>query len=84
MAATCKACGVPLIWIETPKHKWIPCDEGLKEYQADENGHDILIGQNGETIRCRLSFKGKATGTARTPHWATCTEPDKFRKGGIT
>lgn len=82
MAKTCKACGAPLVWIETPKGSYIPCDEGLVEYQADRNGHDVLIGQNGETIRCRIHFEGTPTGTARTPHWATCTNPDKFRKRG--
>lgn len=82
MAARCKACGAPLIWIETPKGKWIPCDEGMVEYQEDRNGKDVLVDQNGEVIRCRIRFEGKPSGTARTPHWATCTSPDKFRKRG--
>lgn len=80
MASTCKACGKPLVWIQTPKGKWIPCDEGLVPYKQDSDGTDVVVSQDGEAIRCRLKFEGLPTGMARVPHWATCTSPDRFRK----
>ena len=79
MANYCKACKAPLIWIQTPKDKWIPCDEGLVPFKRDRTGTDVLISQSGEVIRCRLKFEGEPDGMARVPHWATCPEASKFR-----
>ena len=80
MASTCRACGKPLFWVQTKNGKYLPCDEGLTGYRKDQKGHDVLIGQDGSTIRCRLQFEGEPDGYARIPHWATCSSPDKFRK----
>lgn len=80
MASTCKKCGAPIIWIETPKHKWIPCDEGLIPYQEDQAGKDAIVIQNGAVIRCRLTFDGNPSGMGRMAHWATCPYADSFRK----
>ena len=82
MAARCKKCGAPIIWIKTPKGKWIHCDEGLHEYRADDDGPQVLINDSGKAIRCRLTFLGKADGLARIAHWATCPNADDFRKRG--
>ena len=64
MAARCKKCGAPIIWIKTPKGKWIHCNEGLHEYRADDDGPQVLINDSGKAIRCRLTFLGKADGLA--------------------
>lgn len=80
MAATCKKCGASIVWIESPKHKWIPCDEWMIAYQEDRSGKDAIVTQNGEIIRCRLAFDGPATGMGRLAHWATCPNADDFRK----
>ncbi len=79
--ATCKSCGAPIVWVKTPAGKWLPCDEGLLAYkQDDEAGGDTVVTDDGEVIRCHLHFDGFATGMARMPHWATCSEPDRFRR----
>ena len=80
MASTCKKCGEPIVWKKTPKGYWIPCDEGLTEYKADEHGKDLVVNDKGEVIRCELTFKGKADGLARKPHWASCPFADEFRR----
>ena len=78
--AVCKACGAEIVWLRSPKGKWIPCNEGLVEYKADEDGEDSVINQDGEVIRCTFEFECKPTGLARIPHWATCPDGDKWRK----
>lgn len=80
--ATCKACGAPIVWVQSPAGKFIPCDEGLIAYKQDEAGTDVLISDRGEYIKCRLHFDGWPTGMARRPHWATCPFADKFKRKG--
>ena len=82
MAATCKSCGAPIIWIETPKHKWIPCDEGLKEYKIDRAGPEAIVTQKGEIVRCRFDFVSEPDGMGRLAHWATCPNADQHRRRG--
>lgn len=79
----CKKCGAPIIWLKTPKGKWMCCDEGLLAYKANPNGKDILISDRGETIRCDIIETGPGiypTGMARRAHWATCPFAEDFRK----
>lgn len=78
---TCKKCKAPLFWVQTPKRKWIPLDEGLVPYKQDDQGRDVVFSQDGEYIKCRLSFEGQPTGMARRPHWATCPHADDFKRG---
>ena len=80
MAATCKSCGAPLVWIRSHNAKWIPCDEGLKPYKQTDDGKEFVVAQDGDIIRCTFTFEGFPTGMARTPHWATCPEADRFRR----
>ncbi len=80
MASTCKSCGAPIIWIQSRKGKWIPCDEGLKEYKVDSSGKDYIVTQRGEIVRCTFDFEGTADGMGRIAHWATCPNADKHRR----
>ena len=80
MATTCKSCGAPIVWIKSPKDKFIPCDANLKRYKQTEDGKEIVITQAGEYVRCTFDFDGLPTGLARTPRWATCPHADKHRK----
>lgn len=83
MAATCRKCNAPIIWIQTPKGKWMPCDEGLVPYRQNQNGKDMVISDRGEAIRCDILTDGTIpTGMARIPHWKTCPEADSFRQKG--
>lgn len=83
--ANCKKCDAPIIWLKTPRGKWMCCDEGLVAYRDNPNGKDILISDRGETIRCDIIETGPGiypTGLARRPHWATCKHADSFRNKG--
>lgn len=82
MAATCRKCNAPIVWIQTPKGKWMPCDEGLVEYHTDMCGKELAVADDGSVIRCSLDFNGPPTGLARVPHWKTCPFADDFRKKG--
>lgn len=84
MASFCRSCGAPIMWIKTPLGKWMPVDEGLHEYKRDENGKTTLVNDRGEVIRCSIEFEGKADGSARLPHWATCPNADMHRKRSMT
>lgn len=83
MAATCRKCGAPLVWIKTPADKWMPCDEGLVPYRQNPDGKDMLVRDRGDVIRCDIVTDGsKPDGMARIPHWKTCPEADSFRRRG--
>ena len=86
--ATCKKCGAPIIWLKTPKGKWMCADEGLVPYRTDPEGKDLVCNDYGEMIRCEIlpedecrAGKRNPSGRARIPHWATCPNADDFRKG---
>ena len=78
--AKCKKCGANIIWLKTPKGKWMCADEGLKPYKETKAGKDLVVTDRGEMIRCDLEFDGPPTGMARTPHWATCPDAASFKK----
>lgn len=80
--ATCKACGASIVWVQTLTKRWVPCNEGLIPYKLDPKGDQSLMDDRGEVIRCRTAFDGKADGSARLPHWATCPYADSFKRGG--
>ena len=74
----CRSCNAEIVWIQTPKGKWIPCDAGLIAYK--EGGNELLVKDDGSTVRCTTVFEEKADGMARMAHWATCPGADKFRR----
>lgn len=80
--AKCKKCGANIIWLKTPKGKWMCVDEGLHPYRQNAKGKDYLVNDRGEVIRCDLDPEGIPTGMARKPHWATCPNAQDFRNGG--
>lgn len=80
MATACKSCGAPIVFVKSPKGKFIPCDANLKRYKQTEDGKEIVITDAGEYVRCTFDFDGLPTGLARTPHWATCPHADQHRK----
>ena len=81
MASYCKSCGASIVWLKSPKGKWIPADEGMIPYRKNPIGRGRLINDDGEIINCDLDpEKGTETGMARIPHWATCPYADSHRK----
>lgn len=84
MASTCKRCNAPIIWVETPKGKNMPCDEGLVPYRANKHGGSTVVNDRGEVIRCDIITDGSTPdGLARKTHWETCPFAAEFHgKGG--
>lgn len=81
--ATCKKCGAPIIWRQSPEGKWMPLDEGLIPYKANANGKDTLFDITGDPIRCDIVERQPGaipTGLARKSHFATCPFANDFRK----
>ena len=76
----CKSCNAEIVWIQTPKGKWIPCDEKMIAYKADSHGKELLVKDDGSTVRSTLDFDGEADGMARKSHWATCPGAGQFRR----
>ena len=78
--AQCKKCGAPIVWIQTPDRKWMPCNAGLVPYKQDEDGEDYVVTDRGELIHCTFEFECLPTGAARIPHWATCPFAKDFKR----
>ena len=81
MAATCKSCGAPIVWTQTPAGKWMPLDEGLVPYRQNDTGKSLVVDDRGTVIRCDIVTDGSVpTGMARFPHWSTCPNADSHRR----
>lgn len=65
--ATFRACGAEIVFARTPQGKNMPLDAGSKTMFVVEGGA-------GTPVTCKPI-------QVRTPHWATCTSPDEFRRG---
>lgn len=76
----CKACGKPIIFIKTLQGKNMPCDAATVYFVANIKGEENFITMSGVPIKGRRVMPGTANSVSGyVPHWATCTEPDKFR-----
>jgi len=79
----CRACGKPIIYMKTKAGKSMPCDLPLVPYWGSEDGSERVLTHSGELVRCELTGnRDDITGHGRTPHWGSCTNPDRFRKRG--
>lgn len=77
--AKCRACGAPLLWALTVSGKKIPLDPEPYE-GTDPRGLFVLRpGPRGEDV-AHVDM-GTFPGEPRyRSHWATCTDPDRFRE----
>ena len=70
----CEACGADMYFIQTKNGNWTPVDTKLTVVEKDDPSMKLVLSDG--TIQ-----KGVKRGDAgHTPHWATCTEPGRFRK----
>jgi hypothetical protein len=83
----CRSCGAPIRFIEVPTSgKKMPVDaDRLTEFLLDEAGlpRVILVTERGltrEGRRASLTTPGAEPVEGYTPHWATCTEPSRWRR----
>ena len=79
--AKCKACGREIIWIMSPSGKAIPCDPEPVSYWQQSKAKSKIVTPNGKVISCWLYGDPEtATGIGYFSHWATCPEPERFRR----
>jgi len=77
----CRACQAPIIFIKTVGGKSIPCNAESVYYIQKTGGSQKIVTPNGEVLSAELTEdQNKATGIGFISHFATCTNPDFFRK----
>ena len=87
MAAKCKNCGAPLIWIHTKAGMDMACNAAETYYKQTKGGKNRIVTPTGEVLQCVLlddenDDLSQATGYGHVPHWSTCPNSDRNRKKG--
>lgn len=78
----CRGCGAPIVWIRTPGGKSMPCNADQVLYRARAGAPGKIVTPNGEVLSCELNVSlEKATGVGYIPHFATCPQAGKLRRG---
>lgn len=83
----CRSCGAAIRFVTMQTGRSMPCDEALiKTYVVQGFGPSpiTLITERGEVAKGQeVSFtrEGAEPIEGYRPHWATCTDPKKWRKG---
>lgn len=78
---TCKECGQPIKFLQTPAGKYMPCDTKAVYYRPQPDGPERVVNSDGEVVRCIFPQRpqdGDKVGLI--PHWATCPAAASFRK----
>jgi hypothetical protein len=78
---TCRACGAQIGFIKTVSGKSMPVDADSLRFQPDPNGKELFVLADGTTERGSTeNADGPDTMIGFISHFATCTNPDFFRK----
>ena len=81
--AKCRGCGAPILWITTTAGRSMPCDPVVVSYNPLPDGKDKIVTPNGEVVSCEIvASSPEAAGVGYRPHWATCPQARRFKKGG--
>ena len=74
----CKACGEPMRFLRTPAGKFLPVD--AESFGTHHLGPGMtVVTEAGEVLRGSPATSVTSV-QGYTPHWATCTHPDLFRR----
>lgn len=81
---TCRACGKPIIFIKTKIGRSTPCDADPVYIRQDVNGDVFILPYGGTVNGYEVGDAADDPAITLIPvyrsHFATCTEPDKFRR----
>ena len=78
---TCRACGAQIGFIKLVSGKSAPVDADSMEFMPDPKGKELFILPDGTTERGSTeNVNGPDTMIGYMSHFATCTNPDFFRK----
>ena len=79
-AFQCRSCGAPIIWVRMKSGKSMPCDPEPIYYRP--GGSVKLVSSGGEVVSCTpVDNPAESDLWGYMPHWSTCNNPNKFRKG---
>lgn len=77
----CRACGAEIVFIPTLTTKSMPCNAQEVLYKAVEGGKERIVLPNGSVVSGVLvNDASEATGMGYISHFATCTDPGRFRR----
>lgn len=80
MAARCRACGAPILWVRTSAGNMMPCEPELRLYWTQPGGQARVVTWLGDVVACRLEGEPEAAaGVGWIPHWAKCPGADRMR-----
>ncbi len=85
MSTTCRSCGEPISFIQTPKGRRMPVDGDAPDtfyLDCTVRGPDRIVTEDGQVL-CGRILKAKEQGgivvKGYIPHWNSCTTPERFR-----
>lgn len=80
----CRSCGARLIWIKTASGKNMPCDYEPVKFRYNFLSNIRLVTKEGEITGADIvrSANESYDAIGYFPHWATCSNPEKFKKRG--
>lgn len=79
--ARCRGCKAAILWIQTPKQKWMPCDPELvtgRLVTMARQGDVILVREDGTTVPAIRAVGAGALVEGYLPHWASCPKRKDF------
>lgn len=80
--SVCRSCGARITWIKTASGQAMPCEATPVYYNTKAGNSDRVITRTGQVIACKIVAKPEeADNFGYKPHWSSCDNPSKFRKG---
>lgn len=77
----CRGCGQSILWIKTKKGNNMPVNTAILNYKLDPDGKEKIVTPDGDVVTGTTGAKpDEADGVGYISHFATCTEPNKFRR----
>ena len=79
--SVCRGCGAWVLWVKTPKGKWMPCEtEPVGVVEA--GGTDRIVTPGGRVLVGLIvdADDPRATAQGHVPHWVKCKQASRFRK----
>lgn len=77
----CRSCGARIIFIKSPKGRYIPCNPTVTRYKLEEGGKEKVVLDNGEVVSCRTDIHAEEMdGVGYISHFATCPNAHAHRK----
>lgn len=77
----CRACGARIMFLKTAAGKTMPVNEVAVFFRKEETGKGLFVQGDGTTARGTLvDAMEQGDGFGYISHFATCTNPDFFRK----